>query len=1298
MNNKLITKTIYIFFICVALTHITSSSVLAWEPKKCKETLDRAQLNEHTEQVYDFVSNRVDFDNYIDKGEGCSSSDRRLNVCVYNFSKAVTYSDMMEYKKLLDEYFIPTISGSSSQINTLFGYKSTLESNYKEIENKFNTISTEVNDLLAQLNKFSYKSSSTPIADLQKDLQGYMGKSKYTIEEKKNIEDIKNKVFELMAVFPLKENYSEAKYSKVNSKFQTIFDEAKNIKNKYYVFYGNLNLLAATVQEKLWVVRQLMDWIGNNILDWSNIYEEHNLAAKGFEDPYKVYEKIVTGKSDSLEEAKNYANNSIDALKTEYYFAPTPVIWQDTFLSDSTDKFKAVSDGPKLKNIAEEKIIELFSIKDREKIKVVEESPLILQKLADYVNTHQNAGDITKDQLQTLKDWYNQESSFRGEENSYSVIINTLKLYNGSLDKLSSGVDLSDWDKIQNYLDSLDPETSIEKSFLNQKFIELFSIKDRKRIKIIEESPIILQKLADYVNTHQNAGDITKDQLENLKYWYNQESSFRGEESSYFVILNTLKLYNGSLDKVSYGVDLSDWDKIKNYLDSLDPDKSRVRAFSKLREDIKKFLQNSNELLTKYIEIENKLQEYKDSELGSIKPKTDFESHLNGYISDITNKIDLSELTTELQNFKRTLNSYGNNLESLTPCDKMELRDEESVLIFKPSAGLSSNWYREIFDSVYLSTELDTSASKICLNLKSPSGDLPISCKGLETDPINSNIDFCAASALCLNNSKLNNHYLPSITGRAAVCLETTLKKFFTGEKLCDETIKNRGSKLNFFGVFQKKLRGTIFIALTLYAMLFALKAVIDINSGREDEVYKLENLVWFILKIALVLYFAVGYQEGTNYNAASGEDRHEAIITNINQNMHKSGMTEIVLPLVTKGPFIVANWALNGVQANKFCNFTDKDYPDGWEMMKLWDSLDCRITHFLGISYYQQALGNQSIEQNPVKDEIELDSYSDLSFVFPIFDLCMQFLGGFYIIHFMLMVPAIYMLLVMLFTMATKLVTYIFVMFIMIYISPIIIPMTLFDYTKRFFDEWLKLLMSYFFQPMIIATFVIMMLTIFDSLIFSGQCEVNEKTVIDPNGQKSVAYTFEQSGSSANSSVVDGIKCENSIGMLLANYRAKKQGKVLALITSFSSLKLDHEVEEQVLIQISALLVLTYIGFHFAQSLEQLAAQLTGGMPINEISRDMSASVGVYESNNSQRDSDAQAEGGGSGGSGDSGGGSGGSGDGAARGGGQSAGGDQAGGGGSGSSGGGDQASSGGSGSSGGGDQASSGGSGSSK
>ena len=58
----------------------------------------------------------------------------------------------------------------------------------------------------------------------------------------------------------------------------------------------------------------------------------------------------------------------------------------------------------------------------------------------------------------------------------------------------------------------------------------------------------------------------------------------------------------------------------------------------------------------------------------------------------------------------------------------------------------------------------------------------------------------------------------------------------------------------------------------------------------------------------------------------------------------------------------------------------------------------------------------------------------------------------------------------------------------LMILVSPIFIPMTLFRSTKAYFEKWLRLTIGFVLQPVFIFVYLTMMLAAYDTIVFDGE------------------------------------------------------------------------------------------------------------------------------------------------------------------------------------------------------------------
>lgn len=61
----------------------------------------------------------------------------------------------------------------------------------------------------------------------------------------------------------------------------------------------------------------------------------------------------------------------------------------------------------------------------------------------------------------------------------------------------------------------------------------------------------------------------------------------------------------------------------------------------------------------------------------------------------------------------------------------------------------------------------------------------------------------------------------------------------------------------------------------------------------------------------------------------------------------------------------------------------------------------------------------------------------------------------------------------------------------LMVVVSPMLIPLALFEHTKAYFEKWLKLTIGFILQPIFIFVYITMFMTAFDVTLYSGQRSV---------------------------------------------------------------------------------------------------------------------------------------------------------------------------------------------------------------
>lgn len=159
------------------------------------------------------------------------------------------------------------------------------------------------------------------------------------------------------------------------------------------------------------------------------------------------------------------------------------------------------------------------------------------------------------------------------------------------------------------------------------------------------------------------------------------------------------------------------------------------------------------------------------------------------------------------------------------------------------------------------------------------------------------------------------------------------------------------------------------------------------------------------------------------------------------------------------------------------------------------WLAIDCLIDTVIGIKiaakagaptpkydgdYFNEKLDSVDPSKNPENQSLS----RGLVYLFfsgmqsSIMGVVLAVLGGFYIFGLIMLIVRAFF---------TYVSGYMGVAFLVI-ISPMIIPLVLFRDTKQYFDKWVRLLISFALQPIIMLVFIIFSITAMDLATFSGK------------------------------------------------------------------------------------------------------------------------------------------------------------------------------------------------------------------
>ncbi len=321
---------------------------------------------------------------------------------------------------------------------------------------------------------------------------------------------------------------------------------------------------------------------------------------------------------------------------------------------------------------------------------------------------------------------------------------------------------------------------------------------------------------------------------------------------------------------------------------------------------------------------------------------------------------------------------------------------------------------------------------------------------------------------------------LRHFTAPIAQCMKETLENVFynrTGHSQCrdnkevssvngtcpsgdyilrkgDQVKRSDGQTASFFSILQNNMQLIVKMFLTLSIMFYGAKILMGLGRVTKKE------LLMYIVKIGLVLYFATGNAWQTYF--FDGVYNSSAVLSKIVFKI-KTSTVEVKRDGCQFGDVSDASGNLISIST----------YPDGKDYLALWDTLDCKISRYL-------SFGPQATYAN-LAGLIVAGYFTE---PVGVYFATMLLLFGFFLIAAALRALHIFL-------------SSAFSIIIMVYVSPLIIVMALFERTKEIFKNWLTQLISFCIQPMILFAYIALFLNVMDNvLIGSATFEGKEKSV----------------------------------------------------------------------------------------------------------------------------------------------------------------------------------------------------------
>jgi len=351
-----------------------------------------------------------------------------------------------------------------------------------------------------------------------------------------------------------------------------------------------------------------------------------------------------------------------------------------------------------------------------------------------------------------------------------------------------------------------------------------------------------------------------------------------------------------------------------------------------------------------------------------------------------------------------------------------------------------SNWF--ILPPLVMQTA--SQSDQLCVQLFMPLlGFQNIGCK-YQTDPSATSVQYpCFIADSCLTQTH-DNQNLFRITSNVIECLNDTIQTIFAVG--CG--VSGGDGALNNFVDFRNSMRSIVRVMLTLYVIFFGMKTVLRGDAPPAGEV------VTFVMKMILVMFFSVGLPYA---DAPEGDGGYQDGVA-------------FIRTFFTQASSELADLMYSAGGEQGLCHYPLELYSSGAQYLALWDSIDCRIAYYLGLNF----LGVGTAQA--------------------VWQIIMGGILGFQIVFTLVLIIFLVFFISIIVHFTHVFALSMIAIAILVYMAPLFVPFALFNQTKGFFDSWLKQLISYSLQPMILAAFIALMLTVFDSQIFGSCSFMSEK------------------------------------------------------------------------------------------------------------------------------------------------------------------------------------------------------------
>jgi len=248
-----------------------------------------------------------------------------------------------------------------------------------------------------------------------------------------------------------------------------------------------------------------------------------------------------------------------------------------------------------------------------------------------------------------------------------------------------------------------------------------------------------------------------------------------------------------------------------------------------------------------------------------------------------------------------------------------------------------------------------------------------------------------------------------------------------------------------------------------------------------------------------------------------------------------------------------------------QYCDFSSATYPAEKGYMQLWDTIDCKISRYLGIG------SDTSSSAKPNDSQFlraTILAPVSASYGFPIFILGTIFI----VITLMIIVRVVHIYIMALIALV-----------LLFYISPLVIPSFLFKFTSEtIFTGYVQQILLFWLQPIFLFAYLAFMFICIDTIMFAGNHKFDKDNLVADASGNTISHS---NSDCEDPKAVGCILQQMSVGS--TNYPSDK-------VTMMTVYHMNFPDEgQQLCIGLLKLMIIIYIAYAIMETLERISSQL---------------------------------------------------------------------------------------------------------